>query len=567
MRLVGRKRVRRVLEIGTVLEERYRIVEVIGYGGTSTVYRAMNERVNKVWAIKEIPFHDRMQIYSFLNEVSILRKLHHPSFPDIVDIIQKENALFLVMSYVEGKTLKEILEQSGPQEEAIVLQWAKELCDILFVLHNQTPPIIYRDMKPSNIKVTAQGRVMLIDFGTAREWNDNKIDDTVCLGTRGYAAPEQYEGEGQTDERTDLYCLGVTLYYLLTGCNPAKPPYQLYPIRYWKKELSASLEAVILKCTRQNPEERYQSCQELRQALEACEKHSFFKWKKRRKLFIKVLTGIFSLLLFCFCVNIYNQREARAYNRYLVLGQNSFAESEKCFYYKRAIARESKRGEAYEALIEVLTLDGNLGISDMKILMDSIYQKKGEHECFYYYEHYRRNEKQKESYRRFCYSLGIACFFQSEGVNGKLIASGWFEKYLDTFEKKEKEAWEQRQRAKLYQKIGNYYEKNFHQEEKVELEEVRIFFNDLKALNKIPLGEEGENKIFLLYNEIVVQIMNKATLFLQAGITKDTLCIELDRMDEKIKFLKNQITKEQWKQLEENIRCAKESVENIVEER
>lgn len=107
------------------------------------------------------------------------------------------------------------------------------------------------------------GNVMLIDFGTAREFKYSSVADTTCLGTQGYAAPEQFGGHGQTDARTDIYCLGATMYHLVTGHNPATPPYEMYPIRQWNPMLSSGLEEIILKCTQRNPEDRYQSCAEL----------------------------------------------------------------------------------------------------------------------------------------------------------------------------------------------------------------------------------------------------------------------------------------------------------------
>ena len=110
-----------------------------------------------------------------------------------------------------------------------MIKWAKQLCDVLGYLHSQNPPIIYRDMKPANIMLKPDGNVVLIDFGTAREYKENNIEDTTCLGTMGYAAPEQFGGMGQTDARTDIYCLGATMYHLVTGMNPCEPPYEIRP--------------------------------------------------------------------------------------------------------------------------------------------------------------------------------------------------------------------------------------------------------------------------------------------------------------------------------------------------
>ena len=153
-------------------------------------------------------------------------------------------------------------------QQDFVIQCAWQLCDVLDYLHTRKPSIIYRDMKPSNIMVKPDGSIVLIDFGTAREYKTEGIQDTTCLGTRGYAAPEQFGGMGKSDARTDIYCLGATLYHLLTGHNPSQPPYEIYPIRRWNKSLSIGLEQIITKCIQRNPNDRFQSCKELAQALQ-----------------------------------------------------------------------------------------------------------------------------------------------------------------------------------------------------------------------------------------------------------------------------------------------------------
>ena len=147
-----------------------------------------------------------------------------------------------------------------------------QLCDVLRYLHSQEPAIIYRDMKPANVMLQPNGQIKLIDFGIAREYKEQNIADTTALGTKGYAAPEQFGGHGQTDGRTDIYCLGTTLYHLLTGHSPAEPPYEMYPIRHWNPSLSGRFRRIILKCTQLNPEDRYQTCEELDYALQNYEK-------------------------------------------------------------------------------------------------------------------------------------------------------------------------------------------------------------------------------------------------------------------------------------------------------
>lgn len=261
-----------MIEIDTVIADRYRILSKLGQGGMSIVYLALDECTNKHWAIKEVR-KDGKQNYEVVKqglvaETKILKELNHPNLPKIEDVLDEGDFFLIVMDYIEGKTLSEKLQEKGTLQQDLVIQCAWQLCDVLDYLHTRKPSIIYRDMKPSNIMVKPDGSIVLIDFGTAREYKSEGIQDTTCLGTRGYAAPEQFGGMGQSDARTDIYCLGATLYHLLTGHNPSQPPYEIYPIRRWNKSLSIGVEQIITKCTQRNPNDRFQSCKELAQALQ-----------------------------------------------------------------------------------------------------------------------------------------------------------------------------------------------------------------------------------------------------------------------------------------------------------
>ena len=248
-----------MLEIGRIVDGKYRILSKVGQGGMSTVYLAINEKANKPWAIKEVR-KDGIQNFevvrqSLIVETDLLKKLKHDNLPSIIDIIDQDDNFLIVMDYIEGITLDKVIKEYGPQKQDDVVNWAIQLCDVLCYLHTRKPPIIYRDMKPSNVMLKYDGSVVLIDFGTAREYKERASGDTACLGTQGYAAPEQFGGQGQTDARTDIYCLGATMYHLLTGHNPSEPPYEMYPITYWDASLSSGLEGIILKCTQKNPED------------------------------------------------------------------------------------------------------------------------------------------------------------------------------------------------------------------------------------------------------------------------------------------------------------------------
>lgn len=264
-------------KIGTIIDGKYEILKEIGRGGMSVVYLAMDSRLNKQWAVKEVKKqgndrNNEIIVQSLLTEANMLKKLDHAYLPRIVDIIDNGKTIYVVMDYIEGESLDKVLERRGAQNQDNVIAWAKQLCEVLNYLHSRSPAIIYRDMKPANIMLKPDGTIKLFDFGIAREYKEKNNADTQYLGTRGYAAPEQLSNTGQTDARTDIYCFGATIYHLITGKSPCEPPYQLYPIRYWNPKLSPGLEAILLKCTQNDPKNRYSSCLELLYDLENLDK-------------------------------------------------------------------------------------------------------------------------------------------------------------------------------------------------------------------------------------------------------------------------------------------------------
>lgn len=266
------------MEPGIVIGKRYQLLAEIGAGGMSTVYLALDTVLNKQWAAKEIkdvsdPVQRELIVQSIVTEANMIKSFDHPAIPRIVDLVDEDGTLYVIMDYVEGRSLSAVLAADGPQPEDEVVNWGLQLCDALEYLHRRTPPVIYRDMKPSNVMLKPNGLVQIIDFGIAREYRDDggsvtaAMGDTVQLGTCGYAPPEQYGGGGQTDARTDVYALGATMYTMLTGKNPAEPPYQILPLRQVDASLSPALERVIAKATQPDPVDRYQDCAELAYAL------------------------------------------------------------------------------------------------------------------------------------------------------------------------------------------------------------------------------------------------------------------------------------------------------------
>ncbi len=262
---------------GQTLAGRYLIQEVIGVGGMSAVYRARDlhfPNIVRLVAVKEMIPNTRdpvvrENIYKhFEREAHILASLRHPAIPQIYDYFIYQDRIYLILEFIQGKDLEALLnETTEPFPEEQVLTWAIELCDVLDYLHSHKPhPVIFRDMKPSNIMINPSGRVVLVDFGIAKIFEGDKKG--TMIGTEGYAPPEQYRGEATP--LVDIYALGATLHHLLTHQDPRlEPPFSFKerPIRAINPHVSPEFEAVIMRALSYEPEKRYQSAREMKEAL------------------------------------------------------------------------------------------------------------------------------------------------------------------------------------------------------------------------------------------------------------------------------------------------------------
>ena len=341
--------------LGEIIDGKYEVLREVGRGGMSVVYLAMDKRLNKQWAIKEFrkdkdDASKQVALKALLDEANLMKKLDHPTLPRIVDIIDDNQNVYVVMDYIEGESLNKVLDAYGAQPQEAVIEWAKQLSDVLDYLHTQNPPVIYRDMKPANIMLKPDGTVRLIDFGIAREYKEGKDGDTEAIGTRGYAAPEQFGGKGQTDARTDIYSLGVTLYHLVTGKNPAEPPYEIYPIRHWDPTLSSGFEWLIQKCTQLNPNDRYQSCAEVTYVLENLPKfEGEYKRKQKSRINLFMTTAIAAVVLAAASVGCFVFASKEKSNTYDSLkGRNTIGG------YVAAMNLEPENPDAYIELAKYL---------------------------------------------------------------------------------------------------------------------------------------------------------------------------------------------------------------------
>lgn len=531
-----------MLEIGSLVDGKYKVLNVVGKGGMSVVYLVMNERANKQWAIKEVR-KDGVQDFEVVKqnlivETDMLKNLNHPNLPSIIDVIDTEESFLIVMDYIEGKALDKVLIEFGAQPQEYVIEWAKQLCDVLGYLHSRKPPIIYRDMKPANVMLKPDGNVTLIDFGTAREFKDSKIEDTTCLGTRGYAAPEQYGGRGQTDARTDIYCLGATLYHLVTGHNPSQPPYEMHPIRYWNANLSSGLEEIILKCTRPNPAERYQNCQELQYALEHYEEldeeyHKAQKSKLRVFLVVSLFVFLFGMgSLFC------NVREniltSQSYDSLIEQAKSAEMLDDQKKYYSNAVELDPENEEAYLSMLTAMTEDEEFSSEEASIVQSILYTKHGSVDNLTYLK------KNKKGFADFAYNLGIDYFFKFKGTEGKNNSKLWFDYAQDSGDGYLSKS--QLKRAEIYSRIGSYYLALGKEDKSGETGTATYanYFSDLTELNQYePSQMDNTVTAITLYCEIASQIGDKANDFLinGDGISEEQLMNELDKIQNRIESL------------------------------
>ncbi|HEV7129050.1 MAG TPA: protein kinase [Ktedonobacterales bacterium] len=274
-----------LLAPGTILAQRYRIEQHIGSGGYANVYRAIDLNLRRERAIKEVFDSDKGVRDQFTVEASLLIQSTHPNIPRGYQLFEERGKLYLVMEFVRGRDLEDLLNESlvqrhRPLDEAQVLQWAIESCGALEEMHQRRPPVIHRDIKPANIKITPEGKPVLIDFGLAKLQTSGPTHTAAQGVSPGFAPPEQYMARGQTDARTDIYGMGATLYACLTGKDPPEAPARLLaetgaagqrmvPPRDLAKPVTVSeaTNALVVRTLELPPARRQQTARELHDNL------------------------------------------------------------------------------------------------------------------------------------------------------------------------------------------------------------------------------------------------------------------------------------------------------------
>ena len=556
-----------MLEIGSLVDGKYKILNKVGQGGMSVVYLAMNERANKQWAVKEVR-KDGIKDFEVVKqglvaETDILKKLNHPNLPSIVDVIDTEDSFIIIMDYIQGNSLNKALDEYGAQSQPNVIKWAKQLCDVLGYLHTRKPAIIYRDMKPANIMLKPDGNITLIDFGTAREFKEKNLADTTCLGTVGYAAPEQFGGMGQTDARTDIYCLGATLYHLVTGMNPCEPPYEIRPIREINPLLSSGLEEIILKCTQKDPNNRYQSAAELMYDLEHIEGLDL-EFRKKQKITLAKFLSCAALTVVFAATSVYGYfaaENAKSENYDYILANADHAGD-----YYDAIVIDPTHTEAYlgtedhKGLIEFLIADGELSSNENGV----INQLRGglERKDMWGYSTNVKvlqelRENNPEGYEEVCYQLGEAYMFyyKIDVEKDKYSAAAtWFQYATDRYPV-----------AKMYCDISECLQniaKYTKSEQYANLYEAyQTLWTQIQTLRTDVEGYDDDLKL-RVWNEIVNMIQNNAAQFCEVSAQSEIVGL-LEEIKADSAQITNSFLQDSVSSLMENIETTKIKIQSV----
>lgn len=445
--------------IGRVVDNKYEIIALIGKGGMSNVWLAKDRRLEKLWAVKEIKpnvvgVQGEANRKAIIDEANFMKRLDYPAIPRVVDIIDMGATIFVIMDFVPGTALDKLFKRQNrqPFDQYEVIDWGVQLCNVLEYLHEMTPPIMYRDMKPANIMLNDDGTVKLIDFGIAMEYWPSRGQDLNIQGTFGYAPPEQLDPTVQTDIRADIYSLGVTIYALVTGHTPklvrdehgrrvnddyGRPliDFSMRPIREVNPQLSEGLEHIILRATQLNPDERYQTIEEMRYDLEHYEQlteeyrsvqlakvDSFRRW---------VIAAIACVVAGAICLVISNALRRSDISSYLIDAQTKSVEE--------VAGEASEAEESYAAAIE---LDPS-NIEVYGLLLDNVYKDDyvlTPTEAGRWSRIFKENQGSMEGEKGFaklCYDAGITflCYYQGEqgdSATGSAVvnttrAAEWFE--------------------------------------------------------------------------------------------------------------------------------------------
>lgn len=522
-----------MIEKNTIIDGKYKIIKEIGRGGMSQVYLVINQRVGKHWAMKTVNYkqckNNDLAIKSLTKELYMLKRLQHRFLPNIIDIVEENHQLCIIMDYIEGQPLENLLRQQMATKHCglnpeLVLDVARQLCQVFIYLHSQNPPIIYGDLKPSNIIVRPDGQICLIDFGTAVF---KEQIEKIHMGTAGFAAPEQYNSDTGLVPETDIFAFGAVIYYLLTGCKAKKYAKKEKLLSLNQKQIMtqetsgyvkalSGLERILDKCIQSNVENRYHSFSLLYQDILRVEKlgsYHIMKLKLRLKIFFLVLFCSIGFVALAFMAYRMERYTLEYGCNYLFELAETAKDTEKIYIYGDLIKLNPKQEKAYIDLLVSLIQDQDFSLNDEQMIISLLNQREvGRDQTNRQYL-----MESREGYAQFAYYMGIAYYYFMGPEGDKKSANGWLkiaiqEDFLN------QNAYQPL--AQILYKISSYYNSHLGKvsqwgEGYVSYKEYWDDLMSLYALHKI--GKDNLMIQLQIDYEIVYQIYTKTRMFIEEG--------------------------------------------------
>lgn len=439
---------RGILQVGdVVLKGRYEVLKNIYSGGMANVYLVQDNNLGKHWCMKEIRKSEAgkndVEYYSLLQEANIMKSLNHTSIPRITTIEEEGDSIFIIMDYVDGMSIRDWMMRSktgnGRVPQEVAVNWMKQICQVMIYLHNRKYPIFYRDMKPDNVMIQSDGNIKLLDFGISIVIKEKGQTIKNPLGTKGYAAPEQKRKGNVCDLRSDIYAMGKTMYYMLSGINPnLVPEDKQRSIREVDSSISIGLEKIIMKCCQPNPKDRYQSCEELMYDLQNYTKlDTAYISKIRKKVYLvfgMFLTSIFLLVTSIIPFGLYNGQQKELYkNLYSTAVQSGKLED-----YVKVLNADATNIEPYIGLVDSIKIDGVFSSEEENILLN-------------YVNPNLETIKTSSKYGELAYEIGKLYWFFYEGDSeneGMILSVKWFKDSM--------EAGYEEELSNVYYQLGSF---------------------------------------------------------------------------------------------------------------
>lgn len=580
--------------IGRIIDNKYEILTSIGRGGMSYVWLGRDKRLDKMWAIKEfrpstISSQGAANRQAIIDEANFIKRLDHPAIPRVVDIIDTGASIFVVMDFIDGTALNKVLRQQGEAfEQERVIEWGIELCDVLEYLHGLKNPVVYRDMKPSNIMLRGDDTVKLIDFGISMELLPSGPSDTRVIGTGGYGAPEQVDKEVHkmvaVDTRADIYALGATLYSLVTNDVPharkdemGRPvvDFNMVPIREWNGQLSEGLEHIIEKATQPDPRDRYQTAAEMRYDLEHYEEltreYRAVQQKKVDGFRNRLIAAGISFVVGILCLGVSFLVRSTSYGALVHEASVASTSERNEVIDETAGSRTAEASEAEELYTQAIAVDpGNIETYlDLVNLYesDNLFTATEARRWVTVWQAHGRDIEGNERYGELCYNVGILYlvyydYADAVSIKGKdkdVAATGqaavenatqsirWFNLALQNPGSLKPE---QLDAAERYVTIGEFYEKvTKANREGAGGDDVKKVYGDFwTSLETMVTGKDGKEPtmansepiVKLRVYQVAFESVSSPTYlagFQRAGITREQAAKMLDAVQSGVESL------------------------------